>query len=449
MSPVLALSKDKVERLMIDEGWHDDLLAKYGEFGFCYEHDDIPLAPVLIDQSFLGRMSQLLRQLMLFARELTQNELSGRAPIRQDHRAIIELYSTAERQPMIGRPDCILADGTLKVLELNIDSGLGGIQEIHELVAGYRRSKLDALLPTGIQSPFDSQIDFVGDQVSRTSKKSVCIVPLADFNRLYLDQSDHLAVEIGRRFDVAAKTVFPEALRGGDWLTDGQQDYGIFYRDACFVHETIMLSGMDQALKAASTTKTTVLSDPLDIGVECKGALALVSEFLDTHPDAPPDLAALRSIVPWTRLLDRVETVSDGEVVNLGDHLRAHKSRLVLKRCSSHVGEQVFVGSNTDDAIWDDIISRSKLGHSVGEDWVAQEFVPAEKLSLWFRTEDGEIVRRAAGGTISPFIFGDQPDGWLVRIQGHRTANDAVLALPTDGNMGVTTVAAVQSGLMR
>lgn len=342
----------------------------------------------------------------------------------------------------MGRPDCILAKSTMKVLELNIDSGMGGIQEVGELTNGYLKSGLDALLDCRLQNPFKSQIDFIQDQLAATVKKSVCITPLSDFSRLYLDQSDHLAAEITKRLGVPAKTVFPEALRNGEWLNDGLNDYGLFYRDACFLHEPIALAGMANALQVARSTRTIVLGDPLDIGVDDKGALALVSEFLDQQSPTNPEFESLKDLVPWTRLMDRVSIVSEGHV-DLEKFVRKNKNSLVLKRCTSHVGKQVFVGSRTDDAIWDDIISRTKLTREDGEDWVVQEFVVADKFPLWFRMPDNQLVLKRCSGTVGPFVFGDQPDGWLVRIQGDHTADGSVLALPTDGNIGLTTVAAI------
>lgn len=449
MGPLDELPRAEAERLCADPRWHDALLATYSEFGFCYEHADIPVTPVLLDASFLEEASWLLRRLMRLARELTLDNLRERAPIRQDHRALVDLFLDAERRPLVGRPDCILAAGTMKVLELNIDSAMGGIQEVDELARGYVRSGLDGLLDCWVQSPLESQIGFIRDQLEATEMKSVCVTPLADFSRFYLDQSDFLASEIRKRLGVPARTVFPEALRKGEWLTDGQNDYGLFYRDACFLHEPIMLAGMAQALQAARSTRTIVLGDPLDIGVDDKGALALCSEFLDQQSPADPELGRLKDMVPWTRLMDRQVTTTSVGHVDLEKFVIANKDALVLKRCSSHVGKQVFVGSRTDDAVWDDIVSRTKLRRTDGEDWVVQEFVAADKLPLWFRTPRNELVLRRCGGTIGPFVLGDEADGWLVRVQADHAADDSVLALPTDGNMGMTTVAAINREVER
>jgi hypothetical protein len=443
-SPLITLQPDEAQRLRADLSWHDALLAAYAEFGFCYERSDIPVTPVLLEAEFLKQASRDLRALMQLARKLSLAHLDDRAPIRAHDRVIVERFRDAERQPLMGRPDCILAGGKLRVLEFNMDSGMGGIQEVGVLTDGYVDSGLSAVLPCDFQSPYESQLGFIQSQLTKASRQSVCITPLADFNRFYLDQSDHLAAQISARFGVPARTVFPEALRQGEWLTDGQTEYGIFYRDACFLHEPILLTGMAQALSAARSTRTITLGDPLDIGVDDKGALALVSEFLDRQPPLEdPELGRLRELVPWTRLMDRKVTTVDGDAVDLEQFVRIRKNTLVLKRCASHVGKQVFIGSRTDDAIWDDIISRTKLKRDDGEDWVVQRFVVADKFSLWFRNHDGDLVRRHCGGTAGPFVFGDQPDGWLVRIQGEQADDDAVFALPTDGNIGLTTVAAV------
>ncbi|ABB08586.1 hypothetical protein [Burkholderia lata] len=444
-SPLIELKANEAQCLHTDLGWHDALLAAYAEFGFCYEYGDIPIAPVLMEAAFLKQASHDLRVLMQLARAVSLAHLDDRAPIRAHDRSIVERYRDAERQPLMGRPDCILAGGKLRVLEFNMDSGMGGIQEVGVLTDGYLDSGLGSLLAYELQNPFESQLGFIQNQLTKASRQSVCITPLADFSRFYLDQSDHLAARISARLGVPARTVFPEALRQGEWLTDGQTEYGIFYRDACFLHEPILLAGMAQALNAARSTRTITLGDPLDIGVDDKGALALVSEFLDQQSQDDPELGRLKALVPWTRLMDRKVTTVDGEIVDLEKFVRAQKGTLVLKRCASHVGKQVFIGSRTDDAIWDDIISRTKMKRDDGEDWVVQRFVVADKFPLWFRDHDGSLGLRHCSGTAGPFVFGDQPDGWLVRIQGAQADDDAVFALPTDGNIGLTTVAAVDT----
>ena len=443
-SPLVALSQGEATRVASCRDWHDALLAKYSEFGFCYELEDIPVTPVLLRASFLEEMEEKLRRLMALGRAIAMQCFEGRSPIREDHRSIVELYMDAPRRPSMGRPDCILVGDTLKVLELNIDSGMGGIQEVDELVKGYRSSPLPELRPISIASPFEGQIRFIHEMLEEAGRKSVAIVPLADFSRLYLDQSDRLAEELGCQLGVVAKTVFPEALRKGAFLTDGQHDYGLFYRDACYLHEPIILAGMEQALVNARGTGTVVLGDPVDIGVDDKGALALISEHLDGPAGTDSAIADLGPLVPWTRLLDRPTTTVGGRDVDLAGYIRANRHRLVLKRCASHVGKQVYLGSCTDDEIWEDILARSKIMVPDGEDWVVQEFVPSAKLPLWFHTENGTSVLRPSAGTIGPFLLGETQAGWLVRIQSCRVAGDSVLALPTDGNMGVTTVAAVQ-----
>jgi len=439
--PLHELEVDEAMRLCVPSTWHDQLLATFSEFGFCHTLADIPIHPLLLDAELLETSAYKLRRVMQLARYLATELHPDRAPVRHDHLAVVAAYRDAPRRPLIGRPDCVIHRGTLKILELNIGSGVGGVQEIDTIVKAYRRSGLEHILSVSIQSPFDSQIELIRCQLETVEKKSVVIVPLADFGRLYLDQSDRLASQVKERLNVRAKTVFPEAMRTSTWLTDGQEEFGLFYQDACFLHEPSMLIGMREALLAARTTRTIVLGDPLDIGVDDKGALALVSEYLDNARRGASEFSDLVGIVPWTRLMRRKTTSAFGELVNLKEFVLENKDRLVLKRCASHVGKHVYIGSRTDDALWRDIVERTY--HPTAGDWIVQEFVHSDQLPFWFRSESGQLLLRRSGGTIGPFLFGDASDGWLVRIQGETTSDDEVLALPTDGNIGITTVAAV------
>ena len=443
---VARLSYSDAKHLALNGDWHRMLRGTFSEFGFCYELEDIPLAPLLVHSSDLRLIESKLRRLMALSRSLAMSEFDRRSPVRQDHRAIVELYRDADRAPIMGRPDCIVSGGVLKVIELNIESGMGGIQEVHELAVGYNSSPLGEIIDVHLTSPLDAQIQFISTMLDSVASKSVAVVPLADFSRLYLDQSDRLATEIKNRLGVLAKTVFPEALRQGEWLTDGQNDYGIFFRDACYLHEPIALQGMEQALRNARHTNTIVLSDPVDIGVDDKGALALVSEVLDGPLRHHPEFSDLRPIIPWTRLLDRKETTVNGSNVDLAKYVREHRHKLVLKKCASHVGKQVYMGSQTDPAIWEDIVKRTKAASKDGDDWIVQEYLPSDKHPFWFLSPGGQPVLRPAGGTLGPFLYGDTMPGWLVRVQGQYTFDEAVLALPTDGNIGITTIGGIEPG---
>lgn len=428
--------------------WHKKLLAAFSEFGFCQEPGDIPIQPLLLEKSFLSSSSAELRRLIDLARQLSAECNFEHTPVRADKKEILDAFRASSRQVAIARPDCILSNGTLKVLELNIGSGLGGIQEVDTLAQAYERSELYKTVNCRIRSPLQSQVELIGQQLEGIERKQVCIVPLADHNRFYLDQSDRLAAEVSRHLGILAKTVFPEALHTGSWLTDGQHEYGLFYQFACFHHEPILLAGMQKALLRAQKTHTKVLGDPLDVGVDDKGGLALVSEYLDGVGAQDPTLSALRPMVPWTRLMDRKRTIAFGAEVDLEEFVLANKAHLVLKRCASHAGKQVYVGRLTDPAIWVDLVSRANTASRQAESWVVQELVESEQVPLWFASERGELRMRHCSATVGPYLFGDREEGWLVRIQCADTPEPSVLALPTDGNMGITTVAAVsESGV--
>ena len=84
-----------------------------------------------------------------------------------------------------------------------------------------------------------------------------------------------------------------------------------------------------------------------------------------TDPDLDPGLtaderAACTRSVPWTRLLgDRRTTDEDGRDVDLLEHVRAARGRLILKPNHDYGGRGLHVGWEMDDGAWEAAIDEA------------------------------------------------------------------------------------------
>ncbi len=88
----------------------------------------------------------------------------------------------------------------------------------------------------------------------------------------------------------------------------------------------------------------------------------------------PAQRRALETIAPWTRLMrQRKTTAASGEDVDLPAYVRANREHLVLKPNRSYGGQDVVIGPDVTQAVWEEAIGRS-LEHP--DTWVAQAFIP-------------------------------------------------------------------------
>lgn len=193
-----------------------------------------------------------------------------------------------------------------------------------------------------------------------------------------------------------------------------------------------------------------VVLNPLCSPLEVKGMLALLSEAADDPSLGPArglsddDLAAVRAIAPWTRLLDAAPArLADGtRVPDLAAWVTAHPERIVLKRSWDYGGKSVVLGPEADSdgararmtelfgagcASWADLVR-----HAVPDPggWVVQEFVvPVPRRHL--------LVERDAAGRAAPAwreLYVDvsayanlgvapRPVGGVCRASGSRIVN--------------------------
>ena len=88
----------------------------------------------------------------------------------------------------------------------------------------------------------------------------------------------------------------------------------------------------------------------------------------------PAQRRALATIAPWTRLMrERKTTAAAGEDVDLPAYARANRERLILKPNRSYGGQDVVIGPDATQAVWEEAIGRA-MAHP--DTWVVQAFIP-------------------------------------------------------------------------
>jgi hypothetical protein len=139
-----------------------------------------------------------------------------------------------------------------------------------------------------------------------------------------------------------------------------------------------------------------------------KRNLALLSEHQETADLSEADRELVRRHIPWTRRTDIEETTFEGERVTFPSFLARARERLVLKSARGSRGQDVFVGGETETAVWEDVVHQA----SVSSDWIVQEFVPSRQY--WYFGPDRELCSHSVvWGT---FAFGSHYGGGFLRM---------------------------------
>jgi hypothetical protein len=428
------------------EEWCSNLHSEFMLNGNGREDNTIPVNPLCLDAEVERRVRAEIYDLILCARRVSLKYLTTLSKPRADHESIVNAYLDAPRIAPIARPDGIIVNGQLKLVELNLDSGLGGIAEMsciqNHLCGVGSAINSNMVFP----DPLEQQVCFIAALVEKVRAKlgffqlNVCIVPYADFSQLYLDQSKQLAAKISELDGVSAHVVFPETLfpetlfpealspevlSGADFVRGDDRDYHIVYRDGSFVHEEARLEGMKRLLMLGRQTQSCIVGDPLDLAVEDKGAIALLSTLCATEAVTEYERTLIQKYIPWTRFIDNTEVVFGNETKPIVRHLIENKALFVMKRTHSHIGKDVVIGMETPDDVWKGLVQQAVDGTA---QWVAQEFLSSDTYYFGCKQQNDKLEWAQLPYTLSPFVFGRQHGAWLVRVE-KRTSKSKVFSL--------------------
>ncbi len=171
-----------------------------------------------------------------------------------------------------------------------------------------------------------------------------------------------------------------------------------------------------------------LFNGPLEGLLADKRNLGLLSDLASRGALDAEDRATVERHLPWTRILDDVETLGpDGDPVPLMEHARSQRENLVLKQSSSFGSRAVVLGRAVDEAAW-----RAALERALAEgDWVVQQRVESRKY-LFQTGDEGHAPHDVIWG---PFLFGERYGGLMLRMQP-QTFEGAVSVTRTGASAG-------------
>jgi hypothetical protein len=131
------------------------------------------------------------------------------------------------------------------------------------------------------------------------------------------------------------------------------------------------------------------------------------------------ELAAIRSHVPWTRIVRDGQTDYFGRSVNLLEFIRTNSNRLVLKPNDDYGGHGITIGWNTDEPAW-----HAALNDALANgDYLVQERVATAREVFPALTDDGRVEFAEQLVDLDPLLFNGRVGSAFTRLSFTELAN--------------------------
>lgn len=319
----------------------------------------------------------------------------------------------------IARPDVVISGGRPVVVEINGDSP-AGLFSLHDALAEVQAQLLAEL---GME---------VGAEPPRAMQGLIDTLPLTPgVDRVAVCYWRHEILDAPPAWSYGS---FVKALKGYGIdafhcpLEDLQIDRrGLHYRgDPVSVVYRYFESpddGQDDELQllrsvfdSARNGLVRVFTGYCGEVLASKLALALLSDDQLLAQMAPVLADRLREHVPWTRVVEAVDTAYFGERVSLPEFAIAHQNRLLIKPVRGHAGLGITVGAEVGDAEWAAAVRAGLDARSGQALAVVQEVHPPDVSPVQFSDADGVVTSVTTESVDGVFILNSRPKAVLRRF---------------------------------
>lgn len=131
------------------------------------------------------------------------------------------------------------------------------------------------------------------------------------------------------------------------------------------------------------------------------------------------ELAAIRTHVPWTRMVRAEKTDYLGAEIDLLEFVKKNRNRLVLKPNDDYGGHGITIGWNGDEAGWNEALDNA-LAHG---DYVVQERVPTARETFPALKDDATIEFAEQLVDLDPLLFNGKVGSAFTRLSFTELAN--------------------------
>ncbi len=211
----------------------------------------------------------------------------------------------------------------------------------------------------------------------------------------------------------AMHATLDELRYDGSTLTAKGEPVHLVYRRA-------LLEDLDQSdLVAAARDGRVCVVNPFRARVaNNKKLFALFGDPRFAHLVKGDEEEVIRETIPWTRILRPGRTNYGDWRIDLLPFVADNRDRLVLKAASEYGGHNVFLGMETAQERWEQILE----AHAERADFIVQEYIPVPE-EMFPTVEDGHVQMRLKRFNINPFGLGGRYAGSITRISDRAVIN--------------------------
>lgn len=150
-----------------------------------------------------------------------------------------------------------------------------------------------------------------------------------------------------------------------------------------------------------------------------KALFAVLTDQRRAHLFTSEEQAAIRTHVPWTRLVRAEKSDYFGKEVDLLAYLKSNKEQLVLKPNDDYGGHGITIGWNADQPTWDKALDAALADG----DYLAQERVPTARETFPALGDDGTIEFAEQLVDLDPLLFNGKVRSAFTRLSFSELAN--------------------------
>lgn len=410
---------------------HDRLLRSWGFEGHAYKE-----RPRIVEVS-ASFADQLVEDMRIIGNAITRIAPTGRLSIGAAADAFthgVGASPSTTPTPFIARPDIILRNGNPQILELNVDSSLGGTVEVSVLAKAYAESGLYGNKQKFL-APLDALARFIEPFVKHSADQgelNVLVLTSRTFSEY--DRLNAVAMSnwISEQLGTSCCVGYPDEIEIADFVYCARKRIQVMIKLDVMIDER-ETSSFASLLKKASKSQTAIISDNQFVGVEDKAAIALLQGMCsESGALSERERETIQRITTPSWLLS-MPPPSDAS--SWMEYLISAQEHLVLKRCFSFGGSKVVCGPTQQPEHW---LAHCKSALAAPDLWIVQQFVQGDTLvfdSLGVgRLVPEQCPNEDVSCVLSPFVYGDQIGGFLCRVS--RTEGNPVVGLASSARTG-------------
>lgn len=395
--------------------------------------------PIIISNELIAKWESDLVQIINILRRVTEQEVESTINNNFSEYSIDTSFITRDnRIPIVARPDCILTNGSLKIIETNIDSSLGGMMQLSIFADFYKKYYSNKDLT--FCSPLDGLIKILAES-NKNKKVRTILFLLTDrfstYDRNYCLRFCSLITE-STGIECFVESLSSISYKSENDVNRIKESYDIIYRFDVIKGDSKIDKKLNEFLEICEKNNIILVSDPKDLRIEDKGGLAFLTKLssIDSSLINEAEKKLIDEYVTKTVFLSDIvnKSLSENLMYEFNDFAN-NKDKFVLKRIYSYGGQHVVCGRYQDFRTWKERVKSALLESDL---WVVQLYLESDDINIYI--DNNNDSQLGNDFVISPFIFGKGIYNFAVRVFLNGTHN-GVAGLKSGSDMGFIMVA--------